>query len=155
MSSKTDTEYGGKGAPPKKPKVKGGYRKRYRDLIRENKRADTIRPARVTFSGLAEDLKGHIYDVITGPQADQFTATTKDLARYSGRKCSNYQDIRIVIEHKKDVVIPIPTSRMDIDMVVMKLFLGKDIDVYIKRSQQYHQNKEKCTLWPWDNARRS
>ena len=60
-----------------------------------------IRPARVTFSGKTEDLKGHIYDVGTGFLVDQFTATTKALASYDGRKCSNTQDILIAIEHQK------------------------------------------------------
>ena len=87
----------------------------------ENKRPTTIRPARATFSGLNEDLKDHIYDVGTGSQADQFTATTKALASYAGRKCSDPQDIWIAIERQKDVVIPIPTSRPDIDMEVVKL----------------------------------
>ena len=93
MSSKTDSATGGKGSPPTKPRAEGGYRQRYRDPRRENIRPDTIRPARVNFSGLTEYLKGHIYDVGTGSKADQFTATTKALASYAGRKCSDPQDI--------------------------------------------------------------
>ena len=65
---------------------------------------------------LKEDLKGQIYNVGTVSQADQFTATTKALASYSGRKCSDPQDIWIAIERQKDVAIPIPTSRTDIGM---------------------------------------
>ena len=128
MSSKTDPGYGGKGAPPTKPRFKGGYRQRYRDPRRENKRPATISPARATFIDLTEDLKGHIYDVGTGSQADQFNATTKALASYAGRKCSDTQDIRIVIEHQKYVVILIPISRLDIEAEVAKLLLGKNID---------------------------
>ena len=86
----------------------------------------------MTFSGLTEDLKGHIYDVGTIPQADQFNATTKALESYSRRKCSYPQDIRITIERQKDVAIPIPTSRTDIYMEVAKLLLGKEIDAYVK-----------------------
>ena len=100
-------------------------------------------PARVTFGGLTEDLKGHIYNVGTGSQADQFTATTKALASYAGRKCSDPQYIRIAIYRQKDAVISIPTSRTDIDVEVVELLIGKDIDVYVKRSQQYLQNKAK------------
>ena len=73
------------------------------------------RPEKVTFSGLIEDLKDHIYDVGIGSQADQFTATTKALASYAGRKCTDPQDIRISIEWKKDVTIPIPSTRTEID----------------------------------------
>ena len=109
MSSKTDPRGGGKGAPPMKPKVEGGYQRRYRDPRREKKSPATISPSRATFSGFTEDLKGNIYDVGTGSQADQFTATTKALASYAGRKCSDPQDIRIAIERQKDVAIPIPT----------------------------------------------
>ena len=79
----------------------------------------------------------------TGSQADQFTATNKALASYDGRKCSVTQDIRISIERQKDVSIPIPTTRTDIDEELAKLLLGKEIDAYVKRSQQYHQNKAK------------
>ena len=48
-----------------------------------------------------------------------------------------------MIERQKDVVIPIPTSIPDIDMEVAKLLLVKYIDAYVKRSQQYRQNKAK------------
>ena len=40
-------------------------------------------------------------------------------------------------------MIPIPTSRYDIDAEVAKLILGKEIDAYVKWSQQYRQNKAK------------
>ena len=99
-------------------------------------------PERVTFIGLIEDLKGHIYDVGTESQADQFTATTKALASYSRRKCADPQDIRIAIE-QKDVSITIPTTGTDIYEEVTNLLLGKEIDVYVKCSQQYRQNKAK------------
>ena len=88
MSSKRDPIDGGKGAPLTKPKSKGGYRRRYHKPRRENNRPDEIRPSSATFSGLTEDLKGHIYDVGTGSKEDQFNATTKALEIYVGRKCS-------------------------------------------------------------------
>ena len=97
----------------------------------------------MTFSGLTWDLKGHIYDVGTGSQSGQFTATTKALASYSGWNCSNHQDIRIAIDIQKDVSILTPTSRTYIYGEVAKLLLGKDTDAYAKRSQQYRQNKAK------------
>ena len=76
MCSKTDARYGGEGAPPTKPKVEG-YRKSYWYQIYKNTAA-TI-PSRVTFIGLTEYLKGRIYNVGTGSQANQFTVTTKAL----------------------------------------------------------------------------
>ena len=92
---------------------------------------------------MTEDLKGNIYDVGTGSQAEQFTATNKALASYAGLKCSDPQYIRIAIERQKDGVIPIPTSRPDIDAEVANLLLGKEIDAYVNRSQKYCQNTAK------------
>ena len=138
MYSKTDARDRGKGAPPTRPTVEG-YKRRYRD--QRYKKSAVTRPARVTFSGLTEDLKGHIYDVGTISQADQFTATTKALGSYSGRKCTDPQDIIISIERPKDVVIPIPHKRTDIKVDVAKILPGKYIDGYVKRSQQYRNNK--------------
>ena len=143
MSSKTDSGYGGKGAPPEKPKAEGGYRQRYREPRRENKNTAAISTEIFTFIGLTADLKGHIYDVGTGSQANQFTTTTKALASYAGRKCSDPQDIQIAIEYQKDISIPIPITRRDIDEEVANIHLGKDIDAYVKLSQQYRQNKAK------------
>ena len=134
MSSKTDSRDRGKGVPLKKPKVEGGYRRIYCDLRREKKTA-VSGPARVTLRGLTEDLKGHICDVGTGSQADQFTATNKALASYAGQKGTNPQDTRIAIERQKDVSIPIPTTSTDIDEELENLLLVKEIDNYVKHSQ--------------------
>ena len=84
-------------SPQQNQGLKGDTERRYCDPRKENRRPATTRPARATFSGLPEDLKGHIYDVGTESQAYQFTATTKALASYAGRKCSDPQDIRIAI----------------------------------------------------------
>ena len=79
----------------------------------------------------------------TGSQADQFNVTTKALASYARQKCSNPQDVRIAIECHKNVLIPVPPSRIDIEEEVEKLLLGKDVYAYAKRSQQCRQNKAK------------
>ena len=92
MSSKTDSGDGDKGAPLTKPKVGGGYRQRYHEPMRK-KNSAAASPARFTFIGITEDLKVHIYDVGTGSRVDQFTATTKSLASYAGRKCTVPQNI--------------------------------------------------------------
>ena len=78
-----------------------------------------------------------------GSQTDQFTATTKDLASYAGRKGTNPRYIRISVERQKDVVTLIPCTRNNIGGDVAKLLLVKDIDSYDKRTQQCHQNKAK------------
>ena len=137
MSSETDYGDGDKGAPPTKPKVGGGYRQRYHQPRREIKNPAATRPARVTFSGLTEYLKGHIYNVGTGSLSDQFTATTKALAIYSSWKCDDPQDIQIAIDRRKEISIPIPTTKTNIKEEVAKLLLGKEIYTYVNLSQQY------------------
>ena len=92
---------------------------------------------------MTEDLKGPIYNVGTGSQADQSTATTKALASYARRKCSDPQDIRIAIELQKDAVMLILNSRPDIKVEVENLLIGKEIGAYVNRIQRYHQNKAK------------
>ena len=127
--------------------AEGGYRRRYCKPRIENKKPYAISPSTVTLSRITEDHKGHICNVGTGPQTDQFTATTKVLTSYSGRKCANPQDILISIERQKDVLIPVPTTRANIDAEVANILLGNDIDVYVKHSQQYRQNKAKiCSV---------
>ena len=48
-------------------------------------------------SGRIDDLKGHIYDVGYGQQADAFV-TTEEIAGYAGRTCKQSMDIRAVID---------------------------------------------------------
>ena len=79
----------------------------------------------------------------TVSQANQFTSTTKALVSYAGRKCADPQDVRIAIERQKEVSMPIPTTRTDINEEVENILLGKEIDAYVKRSQQYCQKKAK------------
>ena len=140
MSSKTDAGDRGKWAAPTKPNFKG-YKIIYQESIIENKKSAATRLGRVTFSGLTEYLEGHIHDMVTVSQANQFTSTTKALVSYAGRKCTNPQDIRITIKHQKEVIIPIPVTRMDIDKDVAKILLRKDIDASVNQTQDYRQNK--------------
>ena len=140
MYYKTDSRDGGMGEPLIKPKVEG-YKRRYRDPI--NKRPSEISPKKVTFRGLTEDLKSHIYNMGTGSQTDQVKATTKELASYAGRKGTNPRDIRISVKRQKDVVTLIPYTRNCIDGYMDKILLVKEIDSYNKRTQQCHQKKAK------------
>ena len=57
------------------------------------------------FSGRIYDLKGHIYDVVYGQQADAFVKTTEEIARYAGRTCKQSTYIRAAIEKLQDVTI--------------------------------------------------
>ena len=62
MYYKTDSGDRGREEPLKNPKFEG-YKRRYRDPI--NKRPADTSPKKVTFSGITEDLKGHIYNMVT------------------------------------------------------------------------------------------
>ena len=154
MSSNTDPGDGGKGALQTKPKVKGGYQQRYHEPRRKKKNPATIRPARATFSGLIEDLKGRIYNVRTGSQENQCTATTKSLASYAGRKCANPQDIWLAIELQKGVSTPIPTTRTDIDEEVEISSLERRSMCTPSAVNSTAKTRRKYTPWPWDNAQR-
>ena len=74
MYYKTDAGYGVSGEPLEKTKFEG-YKRRYRDP--RNKRTADTSPKTLTFSGITEYLKGHIYSMGTGSLTDQFIATTK------------------------------------------------------------------------------
>ena len=41
----------------------------------------------IKFSGRIDDLKGHIYNVGYGKQADAFVKKTEEIAGYTGRTC--------------------------------------------------------------------
>ena len=63
MYYKTDAGDGIRGEPLTKPKFEG-YKRRY--WYPRNKRPADTSPKKVTFSGLTEDLKGHIYNMGAG-----------------------------------------------------------------------------------------
>ena len=70
----TDSRNRVRGEPLTKPKFEG-YKRRYQDP--RNKRPADTSPKKLTFSGITEYLKGHIYSMGTGSLTDQFIATTK------------------------------------------------------------------------------
>ena len=100
----------------------------------KNKRCPTSQ----RFKGETDDLEGHIYDVGTRTQAEQFTKTTKKLASYAGRTCKEPQDIQRAIEELKEVTVPIPSERLGIanDTLRGKLY-EKDIEIWSKRESLY------------------
>ena len=130
---------GGKGdRKPSKPyygnvpkKRGGGYRKGFGTKA-------TYQPK---FKGKTEELKGFIYDIGVENQADLFMKTTKEIAEYAGRLCKQSLDIKTAIETLSEATIPIPTDRGTPNTTFNSLMLGKDLDIYVKRLDQYNQNK--------------
>ena len=92
------------------------------------------------FKGKTEGLKGHVYNVGTTTQAEQFTETTKKLASYAGHTCKEPQDIPRAIEDLKDVTVPVPTERTSItNSALHNKIYDKDIEIWSKRKSLYRQ----------------
>ena len=61
-------------------------------------RKDATGTTAIKFSGRIDNLKGHIYDVGDGQQADAFVKTTEEIAGYAGLTCKQSTDIRATIK---------------------------------------------------------
>eukprot|EP00957_Ditylum_brightwellii_P124276 9473177-Ditylum_brightwellii.AAC.1 len=68
------------------------------------------------FKGRTPELKGHIYDAGYALQASQFITTTKELAEYAGRTCSNAGEIRLAILKQEEVKFKLPTMDLHPDL---------------------------------------
>ena len=64
----------------------------------------------IKFSGIIDYLKGRIYDVGYGQQADAFVKTTEEIAGYAGCTCKQSTDIRAAIEKLQEVTITLETK---------------------------------------------
>ena len=92
---------------------------------RRSSRKQPFLPQRTRFAGETEELKGSIYDVGTGSQADMFITTTKAIASYAGCTCTDPQDIRVAIQKLEDTVIAVPQKEEDIADDVATIILSK------------------------------
>ena len=89
----------------------------------------------IKFSGKIDDLKGHIYDVGYGHQADAFIKTTEDIAGYAGRTCKQSKDIRAANKKLQDVTITLEakvTTAEVPDKDDRKIIRKSQIDKYRK-----------------------
>ena len=132
-----------------KPRRHGGAR-RYNN---------TRRPVTaLKFKGKMDDLEGHVFNVGVANQSQLFENTTKEIAEYAGRSLKESQDIRLTIEKVEDITFTIPKKRpttTDLDSEAVKIIYKTELDGYIKRSNQYRQNKSSmyaivfgpCTEW--------
>ena len=107
------------------------------------------------FSGWIDNLKGHIYDVGYGQQADAFVKTTEEIAGYAVRTCKKITDSRDAIENLQDVTITMEAT-VTIEEVPdeddRKIIRKSQIDEYRKRKATYQENKEKYTRSLFDNV---
>ena len=113
-----------------KPRSKGG-KKAFR-------RYASYKPK---FKGKTKSLEGFIYDVGVENLEDLFIKTTKEIAEYSGRVCTESLDIRPAIELSTEVTIVVPGSRNTGYKDVDKLLLSKDLYIFMKIESMYQQNK--------------
>ena len=95
---------------PNPPQRLGNYRDKHFDpnyhqpgRRHQTQQAPQVRKAatgttEIKFSGRIDDLKGHIYDVGYGQQADAFVKTTEEISGYAVNTCKKSTDIRAAIE---------------------------------------------------------
>ena len=157
-SKKTAGEAPAKTSNPNPSQRRGNYRGKHfyhnyhqTGKRKQNQQAPQVRkvstgtPAK-KFSGRIDDLKGHIYDVGYGQQADAFVKKTEEIAGYAGRTCKQSTDIRAAIEKLQDVTITLQ-ARVTIEEVPdkddRKIIRKSQIDEYRKRNATYQENKGK------------
>ena len=92
------------------------------------------------FSERIDDLKGHIYDVGYGQQADAFVKTTEEIAGYAGHTCKQSTDIRAAIDKLQEVTITLE-EKVIIEEVPdgddRKIIRKSHIDEYRQRKATY------------------
>ena len=92
------------------------------------------------FSGRIDNLKGHIYDVGYGQQADAFVKTKEKIAGYAGCTCKQSMDIRSAIEKLQDATITLEakvTTAEVPDEDDRKIIRKSQIEKYRKRKATY------------------
>eukprot|EP00957_Ditylum_brightwellii_P044954 3409982-Ditylum_brightwellii.AAC.1 len=77
--------------------------------------------------------------------------SAKEIAQYAGRTCKQHEDIMGPIENLTELVIKDPSitsvtamlSDPDdpLDDATLKIYLSKEINLYLKRQDQYKENK--------------
>eukprot|EP00957_Ditylum_brightwellii_P183327 13964560-Ditylum_brightwellii.AAC.1 len=85
-------------------------------------------------------------------QADLCMKTAKEIAQYAGRTCKQPEDIMGAIKNLMELVL-MPSTILTLtdlnnpddpmDQATLKIYLSKEIDLYLKRQDQYKKNKTK------------
>lgn len=118
---------------------------------------DTKTPT-TKFTGNCPDLQGHLYDCSSYKQADQYTSTTKHIAKYMGAEYKRGGDIRSTIEKETKCTIPLPTKpATNANALVTKIF-NKQVDSYVERMEQLNENIQKAyslVLGQWTKLMKS
>eukprot|EP00957_Ditylum_brightwellii_P037816 2860141-Ditylum_brightwellii.AAC.1 len=109
------------------------------------------RPAikREKFKGKTPGLKGHIFDKGYALLEDLYMNTSIEIAQYTGRMCKQPEEIMGAIKSLMEVVL-VPPSMMTVDdpndpmdQASIKIYLSKEIDLYLKHQDQYKEYKTK------------
>ena len=96
------------------------------------------------FKGKTDDLEDHVFDVGVSNQSQLFADTIQEIAEYAGRSLKELQDIGLAIEKIKDVKFTVPTKQSttpDLDAEAINIIYKTELGGYIKRTNQYCQNK--------------
>ena len=91
--------------------------------------------------GNTEDLHGFIYDVGVHNQSELLTTTTKKIANFTCRTCSDSQDFNIALGTLIDPTFNLTTKLTGGDDIFNTLLLTREIDDYIKRKSADQKNK--------------
>lgn len=68
-------------------------------------------PSQSRYSRTCEGLWGHIYDCMNSQQADQWNSTTREIAEYTTRECSQYRrDLSRAIMELEHPSLPVPAN---------------------------------------------
>ena len=157
-SKKTDGEAPATTSTPNPSQRRGNYRGKHFDpnyhrpgRRQQTQQAPQVRKAATVttaakFSGIIDDLKGHIYDMGYGQQADAFVKMTEEIAGYMARTCKQSTDIRAAIEKLQGVTITLE-AKVTIAEVPdeddREIIRKSQIDEYRKRKATYQENKSK------------
>eukprot|EP00957_Ditylum_brightwellii_P071659 5447849-Ditylum_brightwellii.AAC.1 len=100
------------------------------------------------FEGKTPKLKGHTFDTGYALQTDLYMKSAKEITQCAGRTCKQPEDIMGSIENLTELVLVAPsitsvTAMMSDPDDPFKIYLLKEIDLYLKLRDQYKENKTK------------
>eukprot|EP00957_Ditylum_brightwellii_P029126 2200952-Ditylum_brightwellii.AAC.1 len=106
------------------------------------------------FEGKTPYLNSFIYDTGHILQADMYVQTMKEITQCASRACKQAKYIKRTIKKLKETMTPKPmmVATMNeeikdvegkIDLTIANIYLMKEIDMYLKRKEVYHENKTK------------
>jgi hypothetical protein len=101
------------------------------------------------FEGKCTDLKSFIYDCSDSRQADIFTKTTKEIAKYVGRTYRYGSDMRLAIEKLERPRLTLPTNPPGSVTKTETRIWEKEVDEYVKKKTYMEENLKTLYSLVW------